>query len=151
MKMMKPWALIGLGLIILGACAGQPPAERPKAMIFTTADTGTTQTLKTGQSFDVRLLGTPTAGYLWDVQSLPAGVVLVDKTSEPENPEGRKQGMVGGNDWTRFRFKTISAPVDLQGTAGQALVLRYARPWEFEAGRPAERIWQMQIVVKPGG
>ena len=61
-----------------------------------------------------------------------------------------KQGMVGGNDWTSFRFKTISAPVDLQGVAGQTLVLSYARPWEFEAGRPAEQIWQMQIVVKPG-
>ena len=151
MKRMKPWALMGLGLITLGACAGQPPDEEPKAMIFTAADTGTTQTLKTGQGFDVRLLGTPTAGYVWDVQSLPAGVVLVDKTSEPENPEGRKQGLVGGNDWTRFRFKTTSAPMDLQGTAGQALVLRYGRPWEIEAGRPAEQIWQMQIMVKPDG
>ena len=151
MKRMKPWALLGLGLITLSACASQPPVEKSKAMIFAAADAGTTQTLKTGHSFDVRLLGTPTAGYVWDVQSLPAGVVLVEKTSEPENPEGRKQGLVGGNDWTRFRFKTTSAPVDLQGTAGQALVLRYGRPWEIEAGRPAEKIWQMQIVVKPGG
>jgi predicted secreted protein len=150
MTTIKPLALLGLGLVALSSCASQPPAEKSKAMIFTVADSGTSKTLKTGQSFEVKLLGTPTAGYSWEVQSLPAGVTLVDKASEPENPKGRAQGMVGGNDWTSYRFKTISAPVDLQSTAGQALVLRYARPWEFEAGKPAEQIWQMQIVVKPG-
>lgn len=150
MNAMKTFALLSLGLVAISGCAGLPPAEKSTNMIFAAADTGTTKTLKTGQTFEVKLLGTPTAGYSWEVQSLPAGVVLVDKTSQPENPEGRKQGMVGGNDWTRFRFKTISAPVDLQSTAGQALVLRYARPWEFEAGRPAEQLWQMQISVKPG-
>jgi predicted secreted protein len=150
MTHMKPLALLTLGLIALGSCASRPPAEKSKAMIFTAAERGTTKTLTTGQSFEVKLLGTPTAGYSWDVQSLPAGVILVDKASEPENPAGRAQGMVGGNDWTRFHFKTISTPTDLQGVAGQALVLRYARPWEFEAGKPAEQTWQMQIVVKPG-
>ena len=150
MTTIKPLALLGLGLVAFSSCASQPPAEKSKAMIFNVADSGTSKTLKTGQSFEVKLLGTPTAGYSWEVQSLPAGVTLVDKTSEPENPAGRAQGMVGGNDWTSFRFKTTSAPVDLQSTAGQALVLRYARPWEFEAGKPAEQIWQMQIVVKPG-
>jgi len=150
MTTIKPVALLSLGLVILSSCASQPLAEKPKAMIFTAADTGTTKRLKADQSFEVKLLGTPTAGYSWEVQNLPAGVALVDKTSEPENPKGRAQGMVGGNDWTSFRFKTISAPTDLQGVAGQALVLRYARPWEFEAGRPADQIWQMQIVVKSG-
>ncbi|OYU78049.1 MAG: hypothetical protein CFE32_03295 [Alphaproteobacteria bacterium PA3] len=150
MTNLKPLTLLSLGLVALSSCASQPQAEKSKAMIFTVADTGTSKTLKTGQSFEVKLLGTPTAGYSWDVQSLPAGVIVVDKTSEPENPAGRAQGMVGGNDWTSFRFKTISAPTDLQGVAGQALVLRYARPWEFEAGKPAEQTWQMQIVVKPG-
>ncbi|MFN9700920.1 MAG: protease inhibitor I42 family protein [Hyphomonadaceae bacterium] len=150
MNTMKPFALLSLGLVAISGCAGLPPAEKSTNMIFAAADTGTTKTLKTGQTFEVKLLGTPTAGYSWEVQSLPAGVVLVDKTSEPENPEGRAQRMVGGNDWSRFHFKTISGPTDLQGTAGQALVLRYARPWEFEAGKPAEQIWQMQIVVKPG-
>jgi predicted secreted protein len=150
MTKMKPLAILSLGLIAVSNCAGQPQAEKSEAMIFTVADNGTTKTLKADQSFEVKLLGTPTAGYSWEIQSLPSGVVLVDKTSRPENPEGRKQGMVGGNDWTSFRFKTISAPVDLQGVAGQTLVLRYARPWEFEAGRPAEQIWQMQIDVKPG-
>ena len=150
MTTIKPLALLGLGLVTLGSCASQPPAEKSKAMIFTATDTGTTKTLKANQSFEVKLLGTPTAGYSWEVQSLPTGVVLVDKTSEPENPAGRAQGMVGGNDWTSFHFKTTSAPVDLQSTAGQALVLRYARPWEFEAAKPAEQIWQMQIAVKPG-
>ncbi len=146
----KPLALLSLGLIAFSSCANQPEAEKSKAMIFTAADTGTTKTLKAGQSFEVKLLGSPTAGYSWEVQTLPAGVVLVNKTSAPENPAGRAQGMVGGNDWTSFRFKTTSVPVDLQGTAGQALVLRYARPWEFEAGKPADQTWQMQIVVKPG-
>jgi predicted secreted protein len=146
----KSLAVLSLGLLALSGCANQPQAEKSKAMIFTVADTGTTTTLNAGQSFEVKLLGTPTAGYSWEVQTLPAGVVLVDKTSEPENPEGRAQRMVGGNDWSRFHFKTISGPTDLQGTAGQALVLRYARPWEFEAGKPAEQIWQMRIVVKPG-
>lgn len=151
MRMIKPWALVALGLVALSACASQPAVEKEAGLIFTAADSASSKTLKIGQSFDVRLLGTPTAGYLWDIQSLPAGVVLVDKTSRPENPEGRKQGMVGGNDWTIFRFQTISAPVDLQGTAGQSLVLRYGRPWELEAGRPAEQIWRMQIAVKPAG
>jgi len=146
---MKPLALLGLGLLALTSCANQSQTEKSKAMILTAADTGTTKTLNAGQSFGVKLLGTPTAGYSWEVQTLPAGVVLVDKTSEPENPTGRAQGMVGGNDWTSFRFQITSAPTDLQGAAGQALVLRYARPWEFEAGRPAEQIWRMQIMVKP--
>ncbi|WP_313587894.1 protease inhibitor I42 family protein [Aquidulcibacter sp.] len=150
MTNLKPLALLGLGLVALSSCANQPQAEKSKAMIFTVADTGTTTTLFAGQSFEVKLLGTPTAGYSWEVQTLPAGVVLVDKKSEPENPKGRAQRMVGGNDWTSFRFKTSSAPADLQATTGQALVLRYARPWEFEAGKPADQIWQMQIVVKPG-
>jgi predicted secreted protein len=150
MTNLKLFALLSLGLVALSSCASQPQAEKSQAMIFTAADTGTTKTLKTGQRFDVKLLGTPTAGYSWDVQSLPAGVILVDEASEPENPKGRAQGMVGGNDWTSFRFKTTSAPVDLQSTAGQALVLRYARPWELKAGKPADQIWQMQIVVKPG-
>lgn len=149
MTNIKSLAVLSIGLLTLISCASQPQAEKSKAMIFTLADTGTTRTLNAGQSFEVKLLGTPTAGYSWEVQTLPAGVVLVDKTSEPENPEGRAQRMVGGNDWSRFHFKTISGPTDLQSTAGQALVLRYARPWEFEAGKPAEQIWQMQIVVKP--
>lgn len=150
MTNLKPLALLGLGLVALGSCANQPQAEESKAMIFTVAEAGTTRTLNAGQSFEVKLLGTPTAGYSWEVQSMPAGVIFVDTTSEPENPKGRAQRMAGGNDWTRFRFKTISAPVDLQATTGQALVLRYARPWEFEAGKPADQIWLMQIVVKPG-
>lgn len=147
---MKPLALLSWGLVALSACASLPQAEKSKAMIFTAADSGSTKTLKVDQRFEVKLLGTPTAGYAWEVQALPAGVVLVDKASQPENPTGRAQGMVGGNDWTRFRFKTTSAPVDLQAAASQALVLRYARPWEFEAGRPAEQIWQMTLEVKPG-
>ncbi len=147
----KQWALFSMVLAALSGCATQPPADKSSSVIFSTAETGSAKMLKVGQTFEVRLLGTPTAGYLWDVQSLPAGVVLVDKSSRPENPEGRNQGMVGGNDWTIFRFQTISAPVDLQGTAGQILVLRYGRPWELEAGRPAEQIWRMQITVKPAG
>ena len=151
MKWRMPRALVGLCLVALSACVSQPTAEKAAGIIFTAADTASSKTLKLGQSFEVRVLGTPTAGYLWDVQSLPAGVVLIAKTSRPENPEGRKQGMVGGNDWTIFRFQTISAPADLQGTAGQSLVLRYGRPWELEKGRPADQIWRMQIAVKPAG
>lgn len=146
----KPLALFSLGLVALSSCANQPQAEKSKSMIFTVTDTGTTKTLTAGQSFEVKLLGTPTAGYSWEIQTLPAGVVLVDKTTEPENPKGRTQGMVGGNDWSSFHFKTTSAPTDLQGVAGETLILHYARPWEFEAGRPADQIWQIQIVVKLG-
>jgi hypothetical protein len=79
----KSLAVLSLGLLALSSCANQPQAEKSKAMIFTVADTGTTTTLNAGQSFEVKLLGTPTAGYSWEVQTLPAGVVLVDKTSEP--------------------------------------------------------------------
>ena len=135
---------------LLGACAGGPSMNMSPVLTFTEADHGGSQQLGLGQNFEVKRLGTPTAGYVWEVQSLPTGIVLMDVTSQPQDPKGRAQGMVGGNDWTVFRFTTQRAPVDLQTSADQAVVLRYGRPWELEAGQPATRIWRLKITVAPG-
>ena len=150
MSAVRPIALLSLCLAALSGCGGVPQDEKAIVMTFTAADTGTTKQFKVGQTFDVKLLGTPTAGYVWEVQNLPRSLILVETVSQPENTKGRAQGMVGGNDWTRFRFKTKAAPVDLQAPSGQALVLRYGRPWELAAGQPAGQVWRMQIDVKSG-
>lgn len=150
MKAFRRSALVILSLTVLSACAGLPRASKTETLVLTAADNGKVHEVQLGQSFEVKLLGTPTAGYVWQVQSLPTGVVLVSSTSQPENQKRRARGMVGGSDWTLFRFTTLKAPIDLQTASSKTLVLRYGRPWEMEEGKPPENIWRADISVKPG-
>jgi predicted secreted protein len=101
---------------------------------------GTAITLAPHQTLSVRLLGIPSAGYLWTVQSLPAQLARSGETSEPQDPKGRAKGMVGGSDWATFTFSPAAS-----GTG--ELVLSYGRPWEQQAGKAPERTWKVQVNV----
>jgi predicted secreted protein len=89
----------------------------------------------------VRLLATPTAGYVWSVRSpLASGLTLAGQTSEAQNPAGRAAGMVGGNDWSVFTFEVTSL-------TAQPLAFVYGRPWELEAGSEPTRTFAIQTLA----
>lgn len=77
-----------------------------------------TTTAEVGKTFDIRLEGSPTTGYRWEVRPDPtAPVELVDQGIEPDVQR------VGGSAAYRFTFRARRP-----GSARLEFV--YRRPWE---------------------
>jgi predicted secreted protein len=133
---------------IAAACAPQPAAEAPspagKAIIvekpgvntalpapavpgavtrIRAADAGKTITVSVGETFQIELVGVPTAGYLWAPKATPA---FLEKTAEiggATTTAQRQPGFAGGNHWEVFAFRATAA-----GTG--VVQLEQRRPWE---------------------
>ena len=92
---------------------------------LTMIDAGKTVTVKTGETFQVALVGVPTAGYLWKPAQTPAFLEKSDETGGPTHSAQRKPGFTGGNHWEVFAFKVLSP-------GSGELVLEQRRPWETD-------------------
>lgn len=149
-----PGAAALLVLVTAAACALRTPTGavsqspsavklQPEPRLVGLADNGATVMLQPGQSLQIELEGTPTAGYVWQLSPLPAGATLVSQTSRPSNPEARAASMVGGNDWSVFTIQSESpTPASIE--------LVYGRPWELQAGAAPERRFTVQVVAPTG-
>ena len=74
-----------------------------------------------GEDFEIRLQGNPSAGYVWEPDSLPRGIELSGSESVPPGPDDRP-----GDPGTQvFRFRSLEA-----GDATLSFALK--RPWESE-------------------
>ena len=74
-----------------------------------------------GEEFEIRLQGNPSAGYVWEPDSLPEGIELTGSESVSPGPESRP-----GDPGTQvFRFRSREP-----GEKSVGFVL--GRPWESE-------------------
>ncbi len=74
-----------------------------------------------GEAFEIRLHGNPSAGYIWEPDSLPEGIELLGSESVPPGQDSRP-----GEPGTQvFRFRSREA-----GDKTLGFVLK--RPWESE-------------------
>lgn len=98
----------------------EPTAQAVAMKTFSRSDQGTVPVLTPGESFAVRLDENPTTGYIWEVETLTAGVLELEReefVQEPTDPE-----VVGRGGTKVFVFKTRDS-----GTG--ELALRHHRPW----------------------
>jgi inhibitor of cysteine peptidase len=92
---------------------------------LTVIDADKTVAVKVGETFQVALVGVPTAGYLWKEAQTPDFLERSAETGGPTHTAQRQPGFTGGNHWEVFAFKTTRA-----GTG--VLVLEQRRPWESD-------------------
>ncbi len=76
-----------------------------------------------GQTFDITLQGTPTAGYRWEVTIPPEDEHVVSLAGSSWSPAASH---LGGAAEQRFHFQALAA-----GTA--VVHFRYRRPWDTVA------------------
>jgi inhibitor of cysteine peptidase len=107
-----------------GGDSGLPAPAIPGATVRITAeDAGKTITVPVGATFQVQLMGVPTAGYLWGLTSTPDFLEKTAETGGDTTTAQRKPGFVGGNHWEVFALRAKSA-------GRGELVLEQRRPWE---------------------
>ena len=101
------------------------------AIVFSTAgcnsaltakDNGTTVTVKTGDTFTIKLEGNPSTGYTWEAKDLDTSIL--EQVGEAEF-SGGVPGMVGSGGNLTLTFKALQP-----GTT--TLILVYHRPWETD-------------------
>ena len=78
-----------------------------------------------GEEFEIRLQGNPSAGYVWELDSLPEGIELSGSESVPPDPANKP----GDPSTQVFRFGSRES-----GEKVLEFVLK--RPWESEVARP---------------
>ncbi|MBN2207375.1 MAG: protease inhibitor I42 family protein [Candidatus Aminicenantes bacterium] len=106
------------------AAQAEEAEEAEPMKTFVKSDQGTVAHLAPGESFEVRLPENPTTGYIWEVETLPAGVLELVREAyeqEPADPE-----ILGRGGTKIFVFKAR------EPGAGE-LDLRQRRPWMKEA------------------
>lgn len=114
------------------------PAPTPTSVTqrLTAADNGRTITVPVGGRFAVELVGVPTAGYIWQVDTKPAFLSDAVETSGNTTRAQSQPGFAGGNHWEVFVFSANAAG---QGT----LKLGQRRPWE--KNEPASQTFSVTI------
>ena len=120
---------------------GTTPDVPPAARMVTAEASGSEILLEPRQPLVVRLLGTPTAGYLWRVVQLPSTLQTPESRFEAEVPQPAEgPPRVGGNSYEIYTFAS--------GAAGSGeLVMHYGRPWELERGGRPERVFRLTVSV----
>ncbi len=142
-------------LILVFALAACAPAEAPKqeegqsmlpaptpedvAVRITAEQNGQTIEVGVNERFAVELVGTPTAGYVWQPAQMPAFVTRAGEASGATIPEQSQPGYAGGQHWEVLMFSATEA-----GTG--ELLLEKRRPWETEEG-PAET-FRVTVVAR---
>jgi inhibitor of cysteine peptidase len=115
------------------------------AIVFSTAgcnsaltanDNGTTVTVKTGDTFTIKLEGNPSTGYTWEAKDLDTGIL--EQVGEAEF-SGGAPGVVGSPGTLTLTFKALQP-----GTT--TLTLVYHRPWEKDV-EPIET-FSVTVTVK---
>ncbi len=112
-----------------------PPVEAGVRTV-TVDQAGQTITVAVGERFAVALVGTPTAGYLWQMDATPAFLTATGDFSAPTTRAQSQPGFTGGRHWEVFNF-TVNAAGD------GALTLGQRRPWETD--QPASQTFTVTI------
>jgi predicted secreted protein len=144
--------LIAAGLMLSGCHSMEEPTPAPTPQgglpapavsgvtrNLTVADNGSTVNLQPGQKITISLVGVPTAGYVWGVDSAPPFVRTSDGPSGPTTEAQRQPGFAGGNHWEVTVVEAVSA--------GEGeLVLAQRRPWEPKT-EPATATFRVRLKV----
>ncbi len=117
------------------------PAPTPEdvAVRITAEQNGQTIEVGVNERFAVELVGTPTAGYVWQPAQMPAFVTRAGEASGATIPEQSQPGYAGGQHWEVLMFSATEA-----GTG--ELLLEKRRPWETDEG-PAET-FRVTVVAR---
>jgi len=99
------------------------PVEGDQTRTIGAEQAGQTIEVAVGERFAVALVGVPTAGYLWQVASLPPFLTRAGEGGGPTTPAQTRPGFTGGNHWEVTYFAATEAG------EGQ-ITLAQRRPWE---------------------
>ena len=92
-----------------------------------------------GETLRIELVSVPTAGYVWEITTLPDILELTGEGSRPTDPAVQNlEGFTGGNHFLSFDFKAISP-----GTGTVELAER--RPWETD--EPPMDTYSLAVTV----
>ncbi|MEX0644885.1 MAG: protease inhibitor I42 family protein [Parvularculaceae bacterium] len=125
-----------LAAIALAACAPQESADGQRtyksipaptkdgvALHVTGADKGKEIAVRVGTTFQVDLIGVPTAGYAWMVAEAPAVLQAAGETGGATSEAQLEPGFAGGSHWEVFFF-------DVTGEGAGLLRFEQRRSWE---------------------
>ncbi len=99
------------------------PAGTPR--VLTEADAATTVAVLVGDTIAVTLIGIPTAGYVWEADSVPGFLSAAESLSGPTSEAQNQPGFTGGSHWETLTFR-VNAP------GNGRLTLVQHRPWESD-------------------
>ncbi len=117
------------------------PAPTPEdvAVRITAEQNGQTIEVGVNQRFAVELVGTPTAGYVWQPAQMPGFITRAGEASGATIPEQTQPGYAGGQHWEVLMFSATE-------TGTGELLLEKRRPWETDEG-PAET-FRVTVVAR---
>jgi predicted secreted protein len=119
---------------------GDLPAPPTSAVVrITAAENGKTVAVGVGKTFDVALVGIPTAGYLWKPSSTPDFLKETGTSGGPTTEAQKQPGFTGGNHWEVTSFVATRAGSGL-------LKFEQRRPWE--TNQPPDDTFSVTIEAK---
>ncbi|WP_447722251.1 protease inhibitor I42 family protein [Aquipseudomonas campi] len=129
-----PRLLLPAALVLLGACAQQPPSS----VTVQEKQLGSCPLqLHTGQTLTISLPSNPTTGYRWAVVDAAPSVL---RSLGPEVYSPKQSGeVVGSGGESTWRYRV------LQAGSGR-LLMHYQQPWQTDVA-PAQSI-DCQLVVQ---
>ncbi|MEZ5937958.1 MAG: protease inhibitor I42 family protein [Hyphomonadaceae bacterium] len=86
-----------------------PPKAENVVRDLREEESGSQIDLEVGQRFSVSLIGTPTAGYEWSVESAPGEIADAGSTGGPTNTAQYLPGYTGGQHWEVLTFEALRA------------------------------------------
>jgi inhibitor of cysteine peptidase len=117
-----------------------PPQIAGVARDLKAEDAGKTFEFKVGEKFSISLSGVPTAGYVWDVETLPDFLAKAETTGGQTTTAQSQPGFAGGNHWEVTSFEAKKAG------SGELVMVQH-RPWEPKPAPDDER-FKVKVVVK---
>ena len=120
---------------------GALPAPTPSdvAIHINAAQDGQSVVVGVNQRFAVELVGTPSAGYVWQAAQMPAFLTRAGDASGPTIAAQNQPGYAGGNHWEVLMFAAT-------GAGSGELVLEQRRPWE--STEPPAHTFRVTIVAR---
>jgi inhibitor of cysteine peptidase len=115
-------------LLVLGAC-GQGPR------VLSVQDAGTTVELRPGEKVELVLVGNPTTGFTWEIETLDEAVLK--QSGDPLYKSDRE--VPGSPGKFTFRFEAV-------GVGQTTLRLIYHRP--FEEDTPPVDTFELTVIVQ---
>ena len=93
-------------------------------------------TIKSGDTFEIKLESNPTTGYSWRLAESPSGTIQnISNVYEPRKTSGNIVGSGGTEIWT---FKAVSK-------GNIILNFEYARPWEKDIKPIKKETYQITV------
>jgi predicted secreted protein len=136
----KPQTPSGPPVPAANANNGALPAPTPSDVTIriNAAQDGQSVQVGVNQRFAVELVGTPTAGLVWQPSQMPAFLTRAGDASGPTIATQSQPGYAGGNHWEVLMFAAT-------GPGTGELVLEQRRPWE--TNEPPAHVFRVTIVA----